>query len=103
MSNDGLVVESRRGVPSKILTIVLTLVGVGLAVGGLWSMDSVETARTGLLFGMGGLLLMSSLIVCRVSAMHCVARLRLHVVSIVGRMFAINRTLSPFPHGAVVA
>jgi len=39
----------------------------------------------------------------RVSATHCVARLRGHVVSRAGKMFDVKRALSPFPHGAIVA
>ena len=55
MSDDGLLAEYRRIIPSKALPIIFLVVGLGLTTGALLTMDSSETARTGLLFAFGGL------------------------------------------------
>lgn len=55
MSEDGLLAEYRCAIPSKALPIVFLVVGLGLAMGALLTMDSGETARTGLLAAFGGL------------------------------------------------
>jgi hypothetical protein len=39
----------------------------------------------------------------RVSAMRCVARLRGHAVSRIGKILDVNGALSPSPYGTVVA
>jgi hypothetical protein len=63
MSNDGLLAEYRRTVPGKAVPIIFVVVGLGLTLGGLVTMDSVETARTGLLFAFGALGLIAGLAV----------------------------------------
>ncbi len=60
MSDDRLLAEYRRRVPSKALPIIFLIVGIGLIVGGLVTMDSREAARTGLLLAFGALGLVTS-------------------------------------------
>ncbi len=55
MSEDGLVAEFRRKIPSKAVPIVFVVIGVGLAIGGAVSWDAAEMARNGLLLGFGAL------------------------------------------------
>jgi hypothetical protein len=55
MSDEGLVAEFRRKIPSKAVPIVFVVIGVGLAIGGAVSFDAAEMARTGLLFAFGAL------------------------------------------------
>ncbi len=62
MSEDRVLAEYRRRVPSKALPIIFLIVGIGLIVGGLVTMDSREVARTGLLLAFGGLGLVTSVV-----------------------------------------
>jgi hypothetical protein len=55
MSDDGLVTEFPRKIPGKAVPIVFVVIGIGLVIGGLVTMDSAETARTGLLIAFGAL------------------------------------------------
>jgi hypothetical protein len=63
MSDEGLVAEFGRKIPGKAVPIVFLVIGVGLAIGGLVTMDSAETARTGLLFAFGALGLIAGIAV----------------------------------------
>lgn len=63
MSDEGLVAEFGRKIPAKALPIVFLVIGVGLLIGGLATMDSPETARTGLLCAFGALGLITAIAV----------------------------------------
>ena len=62
MSDEAPLAEYRLRVPSKALPIIFLVVGLGLATGALLTMDSGETARTGLLFAFGGLGVLTALV-----------------------------------------
>lgn len=63
MRDEGLVAEFGRKIPGKAVPIVFLVIGAGLLIGGLVTMDSAETARTGLLCAFGALGLIAGIAV----------------------------------------